>query len=145
VRMTDVNVLIYAHRADGHPDHALYARWVTDMATGLEPFALSGLVLGAVVRIVSNPRVFKRPSTHDEVFGFIEQLRNRPNARIVSPGPDHWEIFEDLCRRTGATGKLSADAYHAALAIEHGCVWVSTDSDFARFPGLRWEHPFGAR
>jgi len=142
--MTDVNVLIYAHREDAHPDHAQYARWLTELATCPEPFALSSLVLSAVVRIVTNPRVFRRPSTLDEVFAFTEQLRIRPNARMVSPGPLHWEIYEGLCRRTGATGKLSADAYHAALAIEYGCVWVSTDSDFARFPGLRWEHPLGA-
>ena len=27
------------------------------------------------------------------------------------------------------------------VAIEHGCTMVSTDSDFDRFPGLRWQHP----
>ncbi len=35
----------------------------------------------------------------------------------------------------------STDAYLAALAIEHGCELVTTDSDFARFQGLRWRHP----
>jgi hypothetical protein len=39
------------------------------------------------------------------------------------------------------SGKLVADACHAALALEHGCQWVSTDSDLGRFPGLRWRHP----
>jgi predicted nucleic acid-binding protein len=34
-----------------------------------------------------------------------------------------------------------ADAYLAALAIESGSEWVTTDGDFARFPGLRWTHP----
>jgi predicted nucleic acid-binding protein len=28
-----------------------------------------------------------------------------------------------------------------AVAIEHGCEFVSTDRDFRRFPGLRWRHP----
>jgi uncharacterized protein len=36
-----------------------------------------------------------------------------------------------------------ADAYLAALAIEHGCEWISTDDDFARFPGLKRSHPLG--
>jgi hypothetical protein len=27
------------------------------------------------------------------------------------------------------------------VAVEHGCTMVSTDSDFDRFPGLRWQHP----
>ncbi|MBI4860481.1 MAG: PIN domain-containing protein [Candidatus Riflebacteria bacterium] len=42
-------------------------------------------------------------------------------------------------------GKLSADAQHAAVAIEHGCTFVTTDSDFDRFPGPRWEHPLRPR
>ena len=34
------------------------------------------------------------------------------------------------------------DAWLAALAIESGCEWVTTDRDYARFPGLRWREPF---
>lgn len=33
------------------------------------------------------------------------------------------------------------DAHLAALAIGHGADLVSYDSDFARFPGLRWRRP----
>jgi predicted nucleic acid-binding protein len=29
----------------------------------------------------------------------------------------------------------------AALALEHNCVLQSTDTDFARFPGLKWVNP----
>lgn len=50
-------------------------------------------------------------------------------------------IFEKLCREARATGKMVADAQHAAIAVEHGCTMVSTDSDFNRFAGLRWQHP----
>jgi hypothetical protein len=139
--LPDVNVLIYAHRTDSCDDHAAYAEWLTCVATGHEPFALSSLALGGVVRIVTNPRVFRRPSTHDEVFAFLGELVARPNARVIHPGPRHLEIFEDLCRRSAATAKLVADAQHAAVAVEHGCTMVTTDSDFDRFPGLRWRHP----
>ena len=34
-----------------------------------------------------------------------------------------------------------SDAYHAALALEHGAELLTADRDFARFPGLRWRHP----
>jgi len=124
----DVNVLIYAHRTDSCDDHEAYASWLTKVATGL-------------VRIVTNPRIFRRPSTLDDVFAFVNELTARPNARVIHPGPRHLEIFEDLCRRSGATAKLAADAQHAAVAIEHGCTLITTDSDFDRFPGLRWRHP----
>jgi uncharacterized protein len=137
----DVNVLIYAHRVDSSADHAAYADWLKSLVAGPEPFALSVLVLSGLVRVVTRAKTFKPPSTHDQVFGFIDELAARPNARVIGPGPDHLRIFTDLCRRSGATGKLVADAQHAAVAIEHGCTLVTTDSDFDRFPGLRWLHP----
>lgn len=137
----DVNVLIYAHRRDSTPDHDRFAEWITAVATGPEPFALSVLSLTGLVRIVTNSKIFPRPSTLEEVFEFIAELRERPNARTIGPGPEHWSIFEELCLASKATGKLVADAQHAAVAIENGCTFVTTDSDFDRFPGLRWQHP----
>lgn len=139
--LPDVSVLLYAHRSDSLPNHAEYAQWLTGLATGPEPFALSVLVLSGFVRIATNDRIFSPPSAIDDVFSFISELAARPTARVVGPGPDHMVIFERLCRGAGATGKLVADAQHAAVAIEHGCTMVSTDSDFDRFPGLRWQHP----
>ena len=139
--LPDVNVLIYAHVEEIVPEHPEYAAWITRLATGPEPFALSVLVLAGFVRVVTNPRIFAPPSTLDRSFAFIASLVERPTARIVGPGPDHLDIFERLCRESGATGKLVADAQHAAIAIEHGCTMASTDSDFSRFPGLRWQHP----
>ena len=138
--LPDVNVLIYAHREDSTSDHPHYAEWLTQLATGPQPFALSVLTLSGLVRIVTNRRIFKRPSTLDEVFAFTAELIRRPTARVVAPGPDHLSIFEQLCRESDAAGKLVADAQHAAVAIEHGCTMVTTDSDFDRFPGLRWQH-----
>lgn len=139
--LPDLTVLVYAHRRDSTPEHAAYATWLTELATGPEPFALSVLTLPALVRIATNPRIFRPASTLDEALDFVTELTRRPNARVVAPGSDHLTIFEDLCRRSKAHGKLAADAQHAAIAIEHGCTFVTTDSDFDRFPGLRWRHP----
>lgn len=139
--LPDVSVLLYAHREDSITAHAQYAAWLTKLAEGPEPFALSVLVLSGFVRIATNNRVFNPPTTTDAAFRFIAELTERPTARVVGPGPDHLAILERLCRGAGASGKLVSDAQHAAIAIEHGCTMVSTDSDFDRFPGLRWQHP----
>jgi toxin-antitoxin system PIN domain toxin len=139
--LPDVNVLLYAHREDSHTEHKRYAAWVTALATGTEPFALSVLVLAGVLGIATNPRIFPRPSTLDEALDFTSELVRQPTARLVGPGPRHWELVTALCRQSGATGKLVADAAHAAVALEHGCTFVTTDSDFGRFPNLRWRHP----
>ena len=141
--LPDVNILIYAHFEDSTPDHPEYAAWLTRLATGPEPFALSVLVLAGFVRIATNRRIFGGLSTTDTAFSFVSSLTERPTARIVGPGPDHFAIFEEFCRTAEATGQLVADAQHAAVAIEHGCTMVSADADFSRFPGLRWMHPLG--
>ena len=72
---------------------------------------------------------------------FVENLRQRSNARLLTHGPRSWDIFAKLCLAARARGKLVADAYHAALALEHGCELVTADGDFARFAGLRYRHP----
>jgi uncharacterized protein len=61
---------------------------------------------------------------------------------VVTPSAAHLQDVLRLCRQSGATGKLVADAQHAALAISQGAVWVTRDRDFARFAdhGLRWQH-----
>jgi len=139
--MPDVNVLVYAHRAD-EETHAGYRAWLEGLVNGAEPFALSALVAVGFVRIVTNPRIYPSPTPLTVALGVIDELHAHPRCRLVVPGPDHWTRVSDLCRKTGAGGKLVADAQHAAIAIAEGCTWVTRDDDFARFVdhGLRWEH-----
>jgi len=140
MRMPDVNVLVYAHREEC-VQHGRYAKWLTELCTGPEPFALSELVLQGFVRVATNPKVFDPPSATTDAFRFIDALLAQPNCVLIRPGPRHWALFRQLCQDPGVRGNLVADATHAALAIESGCVWVSADTDFARFaPTLRWFH-----
>jgi uncharacterized protein len=143
VLLPDVNVLLYAHRAES-PEHQSYREWLRGLAEGPEPFALSELGASGFIRIVTNPRIWEEPTTTADAFEFISRLRRRSNARLLTHGPRSWEIFERLCVDARARGKLVADAYHAALALEHGCELITADSDFARFAGLRHRHPLAS-
>ena len=138
--LPDVNVLVYAHRQDT-PDHGLYRNWFEDVLTGGQSFGVAELVLSGFLRIVTSPRIFLRPSPLEAAFQFVHEVRDRPNCVLVAPGERHWTIFEQLCRECRARGNLIPDAYHAALAIESGSEWITTDRDYARFRGLRWRHP----
>ena len=138
--LCDVNVFVHAHK-EGTDRHADYQRWLTDALEGDEPFGVSEYVLSSVVRIVTNRRAFDPPSSLDEALEFVAVVRSHPNATCVTPGSRHWDIFTRLCRDAGAKGNLVPDAYLAALAIESGGEWVTTDRDYARFSGLRWRHP----
>jgi toxin-antitoxin system PIN domain toxin len=136
----DVNVLVYAYRAEAL-DHDSYWRWLDSVANGDEAFALSSIVLSGFVRVVTHPRVFRPPSPIDDALRFAEDLLSPQNCIMIRPGPRHWDLFARLCRESGARGNLVPDAYLAALAIEAGCELITTDRDFARFKGLRSRHP----
>jgi toxin-antitoxin system PIN domain toxin len=138
--LPDVNVLVYAHREDT-ANHGAIQAWLEGVVNGDEAYAISDLVLSGFVRVVTHPKVFKRPSSVAEALAFAEQLREQPNCVRVEPGPRHWDLFRRLCVEAGVKGNLVPDAYLAAIAIESGCEWISTDRDFSRFNGLRWRHP----
>jgi uncharacterized protein len=140
VILVDVNVFVYASRIDS-PDHDRYRAWLDAVLSSDEPFGVSSIVMSGFVRVVTHPKVFQRPSTSATAFAFANAIRSAPNAVAVEPGARHWGLFERLCEEAGAKGNLVPDAYLAALAIESGSEWITTDRDFARFPGLRWRHP----
>lgn len=104
-------------------------------------YGTADVVLSGFLRIVTNQRAFPEPSPLERALQFADNLRSRPNAVTIAPGPRHWQIFTRLCREAGAKGNLVPDAYLAALAIESGSEWITTDRDYARFFGLRWRHP----
>ena len=138
--LPDTNVLIYAFRRDALR-HDEYRAWLESALVNEPAFGISDVVLSGVIRVTTHPRVFVRPSTLQQALGFCEFLLTQPNVVRLAPGNRHWSIFADLCRKVDAKGNLIADAYLAALAIETGAEWITTDRDFARFPDLRWRHP----
>ena len=138
--LLDVNVLVHAHRQDA-PDHPKYRAWLEAILGADSAYGVSDLVLSGFLRVVTHPRVFREPTPLENALSFVHEVRDRPNAVGIVPGPRHWEIFTRLCRECGVRGNLVPDAWLAALAVESGCEWVTTDRDFARFPGLRWKNP----
>lgn len=139
--LPDVNVLVYAYREDA-PDHQRFKGWLEDLVNSDEAYGVSDLALSGFLRIVTHPRVFNPPSPLSDALAFVEDLRSQPNCVVIAPGARHWDIFARLCHASGVRGNLVPDACLAALAIESGSEWITTDGDYGRFPGLRWRHPF---
>ena len=138
--LADVNVLIYAFRQDV-PQHAICRPWLDQVIQSDARFGVSPLALGAVVRVTTNPRAYRTPSTAEDALGFCEDVLSQPHCQIVEPGERHWAIFRQLCIESDTRGSRVTDAWFAALAIEWGCEWITLDRDYARFPGLRWLMP----
>lgn len=140
MRLLDVNVLVYAHRADS-PHHEACRRFLECEASAPSVFGAPALVLSGFLRIATHPKVFEVPTPLDDALDFVGALTDRSNFTTVYPGPRHWSIFTDLLQATHARGNLIPDAYLAAIAVEQGSEWVTTDGDFARFEHLRTVDP----
>ena len=138
--LADVNVLAYAHRTDA-VHHREFLGWLNDVISGDSPFAVSEFVLSSFLRIVTHPKIFNPPSSLDKAVQFADLLRSHSHAILIQPGARHWGIFTRLCRQAKAKGNLVPDAYLAALAIESGSDFMTTDKDYSRFEGLHWRHP----
>lgn len=143
MKLADVNIYVNAFRPEV-PDHQVCRAWLDRLTDGESAFGVSPQALSSFIRIATHRRIFRTPSLLDEVLLFCRMLLEHPNARIVQPGERHWQIFERLCVTANVRDDLVPDAWFAALAIEHGCEWVTLDRDFARFPGLNWSLPDGA-
>lgn len=137
--LVDANLLVYAHAA-GQPQHKEARRWLDDVLSGRVRVGLPWPSLLAFVRLVSNPRVFERPQTIAAAWAQVEAWLQATPAWIPVPGERHQELLSTLIP-AATRSALIPDAHLAALAIEHGLILQTTDGDFARFPGLRWENP----
>jgi hypothetical protein len=140
VILVDANILIYAEDRISSR-HAAARAWWDAQLSGASPVCLCWTVLGAFIRIGTNPRVFDRPLAMDQAIARVQSWIDQPCVRIVTPTERHWAVLRKLLRDGQAIANLVTDAHLAALAMEHGCELMSTDSDFARFPGLRWRNP----
>ena len=136
----DVNIFIYAFRSEMQR-HEQFRSWIERAMNGDEPVGISELVFSSFIRITTNPKAFKYPSPMEEAVRVADHFLKHESSVVLRPSVSHWDLFTKLCATPAVRGNLVTDAYLAALAMEHDCEWITTDSDFARFPGLRWRHP----
>ena len=141
--LVDANILLYAVD-EASPFHERASHWLTERLNGDRRVALPWHSLVAFLRISTHERASARPLTPEQAARFVADWLEPEVAWIPREGPGHARILTDLITRYKLTGNIISDAHLAALAIEHGLTLCSTDGDFAKFPGLKWENPLAA-
>ena len=132
----DVNILVSAFREDA-VHHERCRAWLKDALADRERVGFSELVLSGVLRVLTHTKIFHPPTPSGAAVEFVDALLAQPGSMTLRPGDGHWRIFRGMAVALQLTGNRLPDAYHAALAIEHGCEWVTLDRGFAIYPGLR--------
>jgi uncharacterized protein len=138
--LPDVNVLVHAHNADS----ALHDRatlWWDACLSGTEGIGLAWATMLGFVRITTNRRVVARPLPVQSVMEQLQAWLALPHVHIAQPSNTHFARLRGEIERLGTAGNLTTDAHLAVLAMERGYILYSTDTDFARFRGLRWVNP----
>jgi toxin-antitoxin system PIN domain toxin len=143
MKLIDLNVLLYAVNEDS-VHHKPVKKWLEAAFSGDEPIALPWIVLLGFLRLTTNPRVFARPLSTEQALAHVERWLQQPPVRILAESSEQWRILRGLLEVSGTAGNLTTDAHLASLAIAHGAVLVSCDTDFGRFDKLQWQHPLRA-
>jgi toxin-antitoxin system PIN domain toxin len=131
---------VYAHDRAA-PLHGPARAWWEGLMSGDRSVALPWAVVFGFIRLVTHPAVMVEPLPPGAALRRVNGWLNRRQVEILEPGPRHLEIVARLFAATGVAGNLTTDTHLAALAIEHLCELHSNDTDFGRFPGLRWFNP----
>ncbi len=94
------------------------------------------------MRVQTHPRV---AIPFIQAADVVDSWLSLSHVRILYPGDRHWLIYKQLCLPIRIGGSQLTDAATAAIALEHGAVVHSADSDFSRFPRVRWHNPLEPR
>jgi toxin-antitoxin system PIN domain toxin len=138
--IVDGNVLLHAED-ESSPQHPPALRWLTDALNGPVRIGLPWSSLLAFVRIRTHPRVYAHPLSPAQAWSRVTDWLAAPAAWVPLPTERHADVLGGLILRHQLRSTAIPDAHLAALAIEHGVGVCSTDTDFARFDGLRWLDP----
>jgi toxin-antitoxin system PIN domain toxin len=140
VIIPDLNLLLYAYNPT-RPEHGPALKWWEDCLSSEEPVGLAHVVVFGFARLATMAKVFNPPLSVTAANGHIRAWLAQPNVQIITPADGHTDRVLDLLEQAGLGGNLVTDAQLAALAIEHHAVLHTADTDFLRFPGVRWLNP----
>ncbi len=138
--LVDANLLIYAVDSTS-PHNAAASEWLESALNGNQRVGIPWQTIGAFLRITTHPRITTNPLPADIAWAYVDRWLSASPSWIPPATRSTAAVLAGITKRTPITGNLVPDAQLAALAIEHGLVVYSADTDFVRFPDVRWHNP----
>ncbi len=129
----DVNILIAASRSD-HPHHkAAYACLEEAIAACADGASvkLMPMVVASFLRLVTNSKIFVRPTPLEDAIGFMDALLAVPGVEMPPLGTE-WPMLRQLCIEKKLAANDIPDAWLAAAVIQLSEHLVTFDTDFKK-------------
>ena len=140
MRIVDTSVLLPAV-IPSLPQHEASRSALEAAIDDERPLGLTWVVVNAFLRLTTRPGLFERPLAIDAAWDLVGEWLAHPGVRVVQETEEHARLWSQLLRAAGSGGDLTTGAWIAAIALAHGASVLTLDSDYARFPGVRWESP----
>jgi len=144
VIVLDVNLLLYAY-GSASPQHEPARQCITALFSGVEMIGLPWQTVHGFLRVSTDTRLSLDRFTMSGALAIVQRWLDLPHVRLLAPGEQHWSLLRQMLTEGQAKGPMTTDAQLAAITVEYGGVLYTTDRDFARFPGLRWENPLAPK
>lgn len=135
--VVDTNVLVYAADEDAPLYGACRSRldgWRRQQG----PWYTTWGVLYEFLRVVTHPRVLRRPWTMKKAEEFVDCLLASTTLTLLVETDRHAAVLRQVVHEVpDVSGNLMHDTHTATLMREHGIHRIVTrDTDFRRFPFL---------
>jgi uncharacterized protein len=138
MRLVDVNIWVYAFRADSPLHDAALASLQASLEESAS-FLFCPQIAVSFLRLVTNPRIFKEPSRLAEAWLFVDVLESHRATVHAEMDAMAFGILKHLSLVSDSAGHAIPDAALAALAIRHDAILVTADRGFSSFTGLELE------
>jgi len=135
VILWDVNLWVYAFRSDS-PLHQIARAELDSGSHSGDAYLFCPFVAASFLRLVTNPRIFVRPSGIEEAWAFADALESREHAVRADIDPMTYGVFKHVCLISKAVANKVHDALLASIAIRYGAKFVTADRGFGQFEGL---------
>jgi toxin-antitoxin system PIN domain toxin len=146
VFVADTNVLVYA-ADDAAPEQEICRRILEEWRAGTTPWYVTWSIAYEFLRVVTHPRVLRRPRSSIEAWSFLAAVLASPSCGVLTSTGRHADTLGQVLdeRGTALAGNILHDVHTAVLMREHGVRRIVTrDTDFHRFPFLEVVDPLAS-
>ena len=107
----DTNILVYAHRRD-LPQHAPALQAIQRLVADGRTWAVPWPCIHEFLAVVTNPQIFKRPTSTQTAIRVASELGAQPRARLLGESQRHLDILDrQVVHRGLASGAYELEDY----------------------------------